>query len=80
MVRRANEVRIGQDISLRAGATRRQFLTWSALVGALAFTPELAGTTATAGAQSAVTPDYPFRLGVASGDPLPDSVVLWSFL
>lgn len=80
MVRRGNEVRFGQDISLRAGATRRQFLTWSALVGALAFTPELAGTTATAGAQSVVTPDYPFRLGVASGDPLPDSVVLWTRL
>lgn len=80
MVRRGNEIRFGQDISLRAGATRRQFLTWSALVGALAFTPELAGTTATAGAQSVVTPDYPFRLGVASGDPLPDSVVLWTRL
>ena len=63
MVRRGNEIRIGQDMSLRAGATRRQFLTWSAVVGALAFTPQLAG--ATAGAQSVVTPDYPFRLGVA---------------
>lgn len=78
MVRRGNEIGIGQDISLRAGATRRQFLTWSALVGALAFTPELAGTAAHA--QSVVTPDYPFRLGVASGDPLPDSVVLWTRL
>ena len=80
MVRRGNEIRFRQDISLRTGATRRQFLTWSALVGALAFTPELAGTTATASAQSVVTPDYPFRLGVASGDPLPDSVVLWTRL
>ncbi|MBM7243345.1 alkaline phosphatase D family protein [Rhodococcus fascians] len=80
MVNRGNDVRIGRDISLRAGATRRQFLTWSALVGALAFTPELAGTSATAGAQSVITPDYPFRLGVASGDPLPDSVVLWTRL
>ncbi|MBY4129375.1 alkaline phosphatase D family protein [Rhodococcus fascians] len=78
MVRRGNEIRIGQDMSLRAGATRRQFLTWSAVVGALAFTPQLAG--ATAHAQSVVTPDYPFRLGVASGDPLPDSVVLWTRL
>src|SRR5690606_6409895 len=24
--------------------------------------------------------DYPFKLGVASGDPLPDSVVLWTRL
>jgi len=24
--------------------------------------------------------DYPFKLGVASGDPLPDGVVLWTRL
>nr|WP_296776913.1 alkaline phosphatase D family protein [Rhodococcus sp. (in: high G+C Gram-positive bacteria)] len=78
MVREGNDVRIGRDISLRGGSTRRQFLTWSALVGALAFTPEFGGTVAHA--QSATPPDYPFRLGVASGDPLPDSVVLWTRL
>ncbi len=69
---------IGRDLTLRAGTTRRQFLTWSALVGALAFTPQL--RPGTARAQSVVPPDYPFRLGVASGDPLPDSVVLWTRL
>lgn len=79
MVRRGNDVSIGRDISLRGGSTRRQFLTWSALVGALAFTPELTGIPA-ANAQSVVPPDFPFRLGVASGDPLPDSVVLWTRL
>lgn len=72
------DIRIGRDISLSGGATRRQFLTWSALVGALAFAPEL--NPATAHAQSAIPPDYPFRLGVASGDPLPDSVLLWTRL
>ncbi|SNT43188.1 alkaline phosphatase D family protein [Rhodococcoides kyotonense] len=78
MVRRGNDIAIGSDISLRGGSTRRQFLTWSALVGALAFTPAL--NPASASAQSVVPPDYPFRLGVASGDPLPDSVVLWTRL
>lgn len=78
MVRRGNEVRIGSDISLQAGPTRRQFLTWSGLVAALAFTPGLAGSPAHA--QSVVPLDYPFRLGVASGDPLSDSVVLWTRL
>ncbi|AYJ50961.1 alkaline phosphatase D family protein [Rhodococcus sp. P1Y] len=73
-----SNLRIGRDISLSGGATRRQFLTWSALVGALAFAPEL--SSATARAQSAIPPDYPFRLGVASGDPLPDSVLLWTRL
>jgi alkaline phosphatase D len=70
---------IGSDISLRAGTTRRQFLTWSALVGALAFTPELA-VAGSARAQSSAPRDYPFTLGVASGDPLPDSVILWTRL
>lgn len=74
-----NDLVIGADRSLRAGTTRRQFLTWSALVGALAFTPELASS-ATASAQSSSPTEYPFRLGVASGDPLPDSVVLWTRL
>ncbi|OZE98225.1 alkaline phosphatase D family protein [Rhodococcoides fascians] len=72
------DVNIGRDISLRGGATRRQFLTWSALVGALAFAPEL--NPAKASAQSGTPSSYPFRLGVASGDPLPDSVVLWTRL
>lgn len=71
---------IGADRSLRAGTTRRSFLTWSALVGALAMTPELTGATASAQRPGNLPSDYPFRLGVASGDPLPDSVVLWTRL
>ncbi|MBY6685040.1 alkaline phosphatase D family protein [Rhodococcus sp. BP-149] len=71
---------IGADRSLRAGTTRRSFLTWTALVGALAMTPELSSATAHAQPQRGTPADYPFRLGVASGDPLPDSVVLWTRL
>ncbi|MBY6350963.1 alkaline phosphatase D family protein [Rhodococcoides corynebacterioides] len=74
------ELVIGADRSLAAGTTRRRFLTWSALVGALALTPELTGTAAQAQPPAAPPADYPFRLGVASGDPLPDSVVLWTRL
>lgn len=61
------------------GLTRRDVLaigglgTAAALVGGIAATP----------AKAAATPphfDHPFRLGVASGDPLPDGVVLWTRL
>ena len=31
-------------------------------------------------AQTSTDPSYPFKLGVASGNPLPDSVVLWTRL
>lgn len=56
--------------------SRRGFVTG---VGAGAV---LLGTGALPTAASArpVRGDYPFRLGVASGDPLPDSVVLWTRL
>ena len=38
------------------------------------------GAVGEAAASTPGPPDYPFRLGVASGDPLPDSVVLWTRL
>lgn len=40
------------------------------------------GTPGTLGTPAAVTSfsDYPFSMGVASGDPLPDSVILWTRL
>jgi alkaline phosphatase D len=53
--------------------SRRRFLQL-ALAGA---------ATASAGSLSCdfgALPEYPFRLGVASGDPLPDRVVLWTRL
>ena len=58
--------------------SRRSFLTGSASFAAAAVlsTSRLAG--AVAGAPR--LPAYPFSLGVASGDPAPDSVVLWTRL
>ena len=51
----------------------------------LAFTGALAGTALYAqmrgdAARARPLPDDPFTLGVASGDPLPDAVVLWTRL
>ncbi|WP_462418804.1 alkaline phosphatase D family protein [Kytococcus sp. Marseille-QA3725] len=53
--------------------SRRLVLASGAAVAAVTASPLLAGT-ATAGEA------YPFRLGVASGDPTPDGVVLWTRL
>ncbi|GAC51377.1 alkaline phosphatase D family protein [Gordonia amicalis] len=67
------------DLTLRAGTSRRRFLSWAGLVTGLAFTPGLLGgapPAATSPAHSAGV----FSLGVASGDPLPDGVVLWTRL
>ncbi|MFF8691944.1 alkaline phosphatase D family protein [Streptomyces sp. NPDC015144] len=61
---------------------RRRFLTVTGAAAALAFSVNLP----TAGAASAAEldgrrlTDDPFTLGVASGDPLPDSVLLWTRL
>ncbi|MEV6166113.1 alkaline phosphatase D family protein [Streptomyces sp. NPDC052052] len=61
---------------------RRRFLTVTGAAAALAFSVNLP----TAGAASAAELDGrkigedPFTLGVASGDPLPDSVLLWTRL
>ncbi|MCP3800640.1 alkaline phosphatase D family protein [Allokutzneria sp. A3M-2-11 16] len=62
--------------------TRRKFLTASGVAAGLAISGALPGI----GTSNASTVevdrlrDYPFRLGIASGDPLPDSVVLWTRL
>ncbi|MFZ5719853.1 MAG: alkaline phosphatase D family protein [Pseudomonadota bacterium] len=58
------------------GPTRRALLARAAAVAGAAFAP--AGWT-TAFARSRL-PETPFRLGVASGEPLPDGVVLWTRL
>ncbi|MFG3031694.1 alkaline phosphatase D family protein [Streptomyces sp. NPDC048253] len=61
---------------------RRRFLTGTAAAAALAFTVNLpaAGTAAAAELDPARITDEPFTLGVASGDPLPGSVLLWTRL
>ncbi|WP_353942232.1 alkaline phosphatase D family protein [Streptomyces sp. HUAS MG91] len=61
---------------------RRRFLTVTGAAAALAFATNLptAGTAAAAELDGAKITSAPFTLGVASGDPLPDSVLLWTRL
>ncbi|MFV0132352.1 alkaline phosphatase D family protein [Streptomyces sp. HMX87] len=61
---------------------RRRFLTVTAAAAALAFTTNLPARGAAAATEldAARIPGDPFTLGVASGDPLPDSVLLWTRL
>ena len=74
------------DPALRAGAaylarrTRRHFLTLSATAMALALTTRRAGADTRAAPAPPRSADPLFGLGVASGDPLPDGVVLWTRL
>ncbi|CAM5226109.1 hypothetical protein SVIOM342S_07257 [Streptomyces violaceorubidus] len=60
---------------------RRRFLTVTAAAAALAFSTNLPARGAVAAPErSARISKDPFTLGVASGDPLPDSVLLWTRL
>ncbi|MFF3333998.1 alkaline phosphatase D family protein [Streptomyces sp. NPDC002888] len=73
------------DAVLRAAARhidRRRFLTVAAAAATLAFTTNqpARGAAAAPELDAARISDDPFTLGVASGDPLPDSVVLWTRL
>ncbi|MER7790924.1 alkaline phosphatase D family protein [Streptomyces sp. NPDC097640] len=68
--------------AIRAAAARlgrRRFLTVTGAAAAIAFTTNLPSAQATDRTPHSLTED-PFTLGVASGDPLPDSVVLWTRL
>lgn len=70
---------------LRAAAShlgRRRFLTVTGAAAALAFATNLptAGTASAAELDAQKIADDPFTLGVASGDPLPGSVLLWTRL
>jgi alkaline phosphatase D len=58
------------------GRSRRQLLLQAAVVAGAALTPA-AWTSAIAQVRIG---DYPFRAGVASGEPLPDGMVLWTRL
>ncbi|MFF9458473.1 alkaline phosphatase D family protein [Streptomyces flaveolus] len=60
---------------------RRRFLTVTAAAAVLAFSTNLPARGAVAARErtARITKD-PFTLGVASGDPLPDSVLLWTRL
>ncbi|MGP8302239.1 alkaline phosphatase D family protein [Streptomyces inhibens] len=70
---------------IRAAAAhfgRRRFLTVTGAAAALAFATNLPGTGAAyaAEADARTITENPFTLGVASGDPQPGSVVLWTRL
>lgn len=60
-----------------ASLTRRSFLAGSASFAAAALLSTRASGATTKGVSF---PAYPFALGVASGDPLPDGMVLWTRL
>ncbi|WP_306327128.1 alkaline phosphatase D family protein [Streptomyces venezuelae] len=82
--------RVHQDVpehseELRAAARhfgRRRFLTVTGAAAALAFATQLpaAGSAAAAELDGRRISEDPFTLGVASGDPLPGSVLLWTRL
>ncbi|MDJ0026880.1 alkaline phosphatase D family protein [Gordonia alkanivorans] len=65
--------------ALRSGPTRRRFLTAAGLVAGVAFAPGLLDGASRA-APVTTSSGSPFGLGIASGDPLPDGVVLWTRL
>ncbi|MEU0083566.1 alkaline phosphatase D family protein [Streptomyces sp. NPDC006274] len=69
---------------LRAAAARhlgrRTVLTATAAAAALAFSVNLPGTAHARTVNGRKITENPFTLGVASGDPRPDSVVLWTRL
>ncbi|MEV8596035.1 alkaline phosphatase D family protein [Streptomyces sp. NPDC052012] len=73
------------DAELRTAAphlARRRFLTLTAAAAALAFTTNLParGAFAAPRLEAARITEDPFTLGVASGDPLPESVLIWTRL
>ncbi|RSS53098.1 alkaline phosphatase [Streptomyces sp. WAC01280] len=75
----------GHSEELRAVARhlgRRRFLTVTGAAAALAFATQLpaAGVAAAAELDGRRVTEDPFTLGVASGDPLPGSVLLWTRL
>jgi alkaline phosphatase D len=67
-----------EDLRPAAGVARRRFLTLTGAATALAFGTNLVGS-GSAQAGGGVDAD-PFTLGIASGDPLPDAVVIWTRL
>ena len=61
----------------RYGIERRNFIQYMAAVSAI---PSVAAMAEEITGQSHEFKDYPFTLGVASGDPEPDGVVIWTRL
>ncbi|OSC59519.1 alkaline phosphatase, partial [Streptomyces sp. BF-3] len=78
---RAIELRTAARL-LEPGVGRRRFLTVTGAAAALAFAVNLpaAGTASAAEADARRIAEDPFTLGVASGDPHPTSVLIWTRL
>ena len=68
-----------EDLRPAVRLARRRFLALTGAATAVAFGTNLPGTALGSGATGGLT-DNPFTLGVASGDPLPDAVVIWTRL
>ncbi|SDU52588.1 alkaline phosphatase D [Jiangella alkaliphila] len=69
----------GAAVTERPSLSRRHFLASTGAAAGLVALPQ-AVTTLWRPATSAAADTYPFTLGVASGDPLPDAVVIWTRL
>ncbi len=78
---RAAELRAAARL-LEPGVGRRRFLTATGAAAALAFAVNLpaAGTASAAELDARRITENPFTLGVASGDPHPSSVLIWTRL
>ncbi|MFD4129484.1 alkaline phosphatase D family protein [Streptomyces globisporus] len=78
---RATELRTAARL-LQPGVGRRRFLTGTGAAAALAFAVNLpaAGTASAAEVDARRIAEDPFTLGVASGDPHPTSVLIWTRL
>ncbi|MEV0492793.1 alkaline phosphatase D family protein [Streptomyces atratus] len=80
MTTRSSHQQEMRDAAKQVG--RRRFLTVTGAAAVLAFSVDLpaAGTASAAELDAGKISENPFTLGVASGDPLPDSVLLWTRL
>ncbi|MGP4115415.1 alkaline phosphatase D family protein [Streptomyces sp. 4N509B] len=69
-----------QAARVAATATRRRFLTVTGAAAALALGTALTGPRAQAVSAASTDSRHLFTLGVASGEPLPEAVVIWTRL
>lgn len=65
-------------MTARPSLSRRHFLATTGAAAGLVLVPQAVTTLWRPSAASSAVDTYPFTLGVASGDPLPDAVVIWT--
>jgi alkaline phosphatase D len=70
---------VTEDLRPAARIARRRFLTLTGAATALAFATNLPDRTSATASTGPLAGD-PFTLGIASGEPLPDAVVIWTRL